>query len=328
MLALGADRTNVLTWQGVIDRLLLGCLASLVTFFIIFTPLMAQDFGSPEPVTTSGDHGNIDLAVEADGTLYLAYAENDDTIRLVRSDDAGRTWTAQHNAYSLTGPIRLALHPTYLNQTALVYLEGSTSRMYANFYTTNNDYDWIWWDNASVSWPTLTDNEATDQWPQLAYFAAFRVMPSSGVRRDIKLYRTDYNAFEWYEIPNPFSTEEYQEDEPSIAHELERLHIVCQRWDTVNYQQEIYYSRTQNFNDYSSWTLPHKLSASSYDCHNPRIAGNLYWLIVFWEVEYSASDRDIHYAYTNDNGTTWSTPQVFCNTVANEEIRDNRCLCR
>ena len=135
---------------------LLGLL--LIVGFAAFD-LSAMDFEVLPALTAGDDNNNVDLATEWDGTVYLAYAEDDTIVRLQRTEDYGETWNSQHDAYGFNGPIGIALYSAYLDGTILAYIDFSGARKHANFYNTSDQTSSLWWDDATVGWPSLTGTE-------------------------------------------------------------------------------------------------------------------------------------------------------------------------
>lgn len=272
------------------------------------------------PVATGGNYKNVDLSISQDGTLYLAYVENGNTVYLLHSEGDCQTWSSTYVAHEVHSPINATLFSTGDSESILAYLDNG-ARVHANFYSTSGQVFSLAWGDASVGWPSLAGDEASAAPAGFRYFAALPVTEASTGRKKIRLYSTDTNAFGWYEIPSPFASTLYQADEPSILSSSSRLHVVSRRWNKSDNHRQIFYSRSQT-GHYDLWETPVKLSTSSSNCRNPRIVGSGDNLIVFWEVENTPTDTDIEYRTSTDGGGTWSQVHTFADTAANEELCD------
>jgi C1A family cysteine protease len=76
--------------------------------------------------------------------------------------------------------------------------------------------------------------------------------------------------------------------------------------------------RSSDFGD--SWTQFANLDGRSTDCHFPNVAASHggHKVVVAFENDWSATDVDIRYSYSMDNGATWTKGLFLLNSVENE----------
>jgi len=288
-------------------------IVSLVLFLALDGLVLAPEnlFAFAKDTLVVDNHPDLeqepDMVCGSSGTCYVAVAEYDGTdqrIGIYRSTDGGTTWSPFHTlsraGASLYEPA-LALPETAEDYLYCVYVDGNSVKLYrerlsdqsgATFFVAINTA-------GAVRFPRITTDNSD--------FPAYYLYVSYARGNSATVVRSTDQGASW--------GEEHLLGGSFIPHSdiAYANHVLYVTWETdLHVTSDLYVARNSSSGLASGWSTPVRLDVAN--ALRPRIAAQPGGTSVVVAYSVSLFDTDIYYAYTTDQGASWTTSQCLACT--------------